>query len=284
MKQNAGRILSLALCLALAVTVASAETKPAPATAGPRAVKPVMEDQAIAVLQAMSARLAAAKTMKFTAVATYESPSRYGAPLAYMTTSEVTLQRPDKLKVVTSADGPAVEFHYDGNNMTAYAPTEKLIASAGAPPTIDAMLEAVYDTAGTYFPYTDLIVANPYADMAKGMKLAFYIGQSNVVDGTLTDMVAYETDGVFVQLWVGTEDKLPRMARAVYFDDALRLRHQVELSGWKVDTGVKASNFEHEFASDATAVAFVHPKLRQPPAATAPKGPAPAVAPAPKAP
>jgi hypothetical protein len=51
----------------------------------------------------MSAHLAAARTMSFTAVASYESPSWIGPPFVYMTTSEVTLQRPDKLRVITPA-------------------------------------------------------------------------------------------------------------------------------------------------------------------------------------
>jgi hypothetical protein len=52
--------------------------------------------------------------MRFTAVISYESPSRLGPPLIYTTTSEVTMQRPDKLRVITHGDGPASEFYYDG--------------------------------------------------------------------------------------------------------------------------------------------------------------------------
>jgi len=35
----------------------------------------------------------------------------------------------------------------------------------------------------------------------------FYIGQSTVVGGTTTDMVAYDSGGVFVEVWIGAEDK-----------------------------------------------------------------------------
>ena len=66
----------------------------------------MLEPRAIELLKASSGRLAAARTMSFTAVATYESPSRLGPPLAYTTRSEVPLQRPDKLRVITPGDGP----------------------------------------------------------------------------------------------------------------------------------------------------------------------------------
>ena len=95
--------------------------------------------------------------------------------------------------------------------MTALSPAENLVAIADAPPTIDAALKAAFDSAAIYFPFTDVMVADPYGDIAGTLQTAFYIGQSHVVGGTTTDMVAYATDDVFVQLWIGAEDKLPRM-------------------------------------------------------------------------
>ena len=70
--------------------------------------------------------------MAFTAVVSYESPSRLGPPLVYATKSQVTLQRPDKLQVITLGDGPPSEFYYDGKIMMAFAPAENLVAVADA--------------------------------------------------------------------------------------------------------------------------------------------------------
>jgi hypothetical protein len=78
--------------------------------------KPVLEPKAIEILKALCDRLAAARSMSFTAEVTYESPSRMGFPLAYTTKSEVVMQRPDKLRVITLGDGPASESYYDGKN------------------------------------------------------------------------------------------------------------------------------------------------------------------------
>src|SRR5213080_3720363 len=195
-----------------------AKTTAAEASPAPEAT-PSLEPKALDILKAASSRLAAARTMKFNAVHFYESPSRQGHPLAFTTKSEVTLQRPDKLRVIMSADGPASEFYYDGKKMMAYAPAENLVAVADAPPTLDAALEAAYQSAAIYFTFTDLIVADPYKDMAEGLTLAYYIGQSHVVGQTTTDMLAYIDKGVFVQIWIGTEDKLPRLLHAIYLDD-----------------------------------------------------------------
>jgi len=221
--------------------------------------KPDLEPKAIELLKAASDRLAAAHSLSFTAVEIFEHPSRHGHPLAYATKSDVLLQRPDKLRVVISGDGPASEFYYDGKVMMAFAPAENLLAVADAPPTIDATLEAAYNSAGIYFPFTDLIVADPYKDMAEGLKLAYYIGQSHVVGGTTTDMVAYIDNGVFIQIWIGAKDKLPRLIHAVYLDDPDRLRHNLLLSDWQLDPAVPGDAFGSTSAASAKRIQFAHP-------------------------
>jgi hypothetical protein len=75
------------------------------------AFKRGLEPHAVDILKQACARLAAARSMSFTAVVSYESPSRLGPPLVYSTRSEVTMQRPDKLKVVTLGDGPPSDFY-----------------------------------------------------------------------------------------------------------------------------------------------------------------------------
>ena len=244
----------------------SKDSKPATSQSkeAPPAVRMGLEPKAMDILKAACDRLAAARTMRFTAVTTYENPSRLGTPLAYTTKSEVILQRPDKLRVVTPGDGPATKFFYDGKTMTAFAPAENLVAVAEAPPTIDAALKAAYDDAAIYFPFTDVIVADPYKDLTDGLTLAFFIGQSNVVGGTTTDMVAYANNEVFVQIWIGVEDKLPRMIRAVYRSDAARLRHQLELSDWKLDAAIPVDAFAPTEAAKANPMPFAHPNPKRP--------------------
>ncbi len=266
--------LLLALGVVLTTSANAQQSQQAPQASKPAkssskapapAVTPVVEPKAIDLLKAASSRLAAARSMTFTAVVTYESPSRLGPALAYTTKSEVTMQRPDKLRVITLGDGPPSEFYYDGTTMMAFAPEENLVATAAAPPTIDGALKAAYDTAAIYFPFTDVVVADPYGDIVETLQYAFYIGQSRVVGGTTTDMVAYANDNVFVQIWIGADDKLPRMLRAVFRADALRLRHQMELSDWQLDLAVAADAFASSSAGAAMRIPFAPPDPKLPP-------------------
>lgn len=229
--------------------------------AQPAVVGPALEVKALELLQAASSRLAAARTLSFTAVATHETPSRPGPPLLNTVKGEVILQRPDKLRVITPGDGRAFEFYYNGKTMMAYAPVENLVAVADAPPTIDAMLNEAHRLAAISFPFADLISSDPYKGIGPGLKIAFFVGQSHVVGGTTTDIVAIENDKAFGQIWISTDDHLPRMIRVIYLDDPLALRFQVEYSNWELDRTFPADAFESLKASSAPRIPFSRPDL-----------------------
>ena len=272
-----GYVMVLALVLVMFLTASgiaqAAETKKQARSKGNESPPPVqmtLEPKAMEILKAACDRLAAARTMSFTAVVTYESPCLFGTPMAYTTKSEVALQRPDKLRVITPADGPASEFYYNGKTMIAFAPAENLVAVADAPPTIDEALKAAYDSAAIYFPFDRMIAADPYKNIAEGLVLAFYIGQSRVVGGTTTDMVAYANDNVFLQVWIGAEDKLPRMLRGVYRSDNAHLRHQLEFSNWQLDIAIPADAFTPSNAGKANPIPFAHPNPKSVPGAKPP--------------
>lgn len=250
------------------VLALAAETAPATQRAQP-AVR--LESKALDILKAMSSRLAAAQSLSFKAISTYERPSRLGPPLAYNVIEQVSLQRPDHLRVLTLGDGPRTEFYYDGKQAFAFAPAENLLAVADAPPTLDAMLQQAYLQAAIYFSFTDVIVADPYKDLASDMRLAFYIGQSQAVGDTTTDVIAYANDDVFVQAWIGTRDHLPRLLRAVYRDDPQRLRQQVAFSDWQLNSALPEGFFRPSGVEQAQRIPFAAPSR---PAPSAPAEPA----------
>ena len=267
-------VLARALCVAFGLAALGASAaepttpaaKPAKAVrqAQPPAMKPIVEDRAMALLKATSERLAAAKSMSFTATASYEYPSKLGPAIVYTMRYDVAMQRPDRLRVVIPGDGPAMEFYYDGKAVMAFAPAENLAAIAEAPPTIDAMLKQMYQTAGFFFPFSDVIAADPFTPLAQGVKTAFYVGPSGVVGGVKTEMVVWADNEVFMQFWIGAEDKLPRRVRAVYSADPLRLRHDLEFTNWQLDAPLAAEAFTSEKAKSADKAPFAHPMALPP--------------------
>jgi hypothetical protein len=268
----AGPTLSLLAGLFLAGGVAAQSpppaakppvTKAAPAKAAVKKPAPefklILEPRALDLLKAMSTRLAAAKSMSFTATVGYEYPSKLGPALVYTSRYDVTMQRPNRLRVINPGDGPASEFYYDGKTMMAFAPAENLVAVADAPPTIDAALKVAYDSAAIFYPFTDLLVDDPYVALTNGAILAFYIGPSAIIGGTKTDMLAWANNDVFLQIWIGADDKLPRRIRAIFRRDLAGLRHEMELSNWQLDGAIAADAFASKKAQAAGRIAFASP-------------------------
>jgi hypothetical protein len=263
------RIAACVATLLLGLVVGSgawAQAASAPAKAAKPAAKAkaapaplLIEARAMDLLKATSARLAATKSISFTAIVNDEYPSRLGPPLAYAARYDVAMQRPDKLKVVQSGAGPVSEFYYDGKAIMAYSPAENLVAVADAPPTIDGALKTAFDLAAIYYPFTDMLVADPYTALSADVIHAFYIGPSGAVGGVQTEAVAWASKDAFLQMWIGTEDKLPRRIRAIFANDPLNLRHDMELSNWKLDGVQPADTAAAAKVQSAKRIAFAKP-------------------------
>lgn len=282
----ASRAATALACLAIAgsaLAQATPAAKPARPPAKVNKVPLLIEQRAIDLIKATSARLAAAKTMSFTAIVDIEYPSKLGPPLAYPVRYDVAMARPDRLRVLQTGAGPASEFYYDGKAILAYAPEANLVAIADAPPTIEGALKFALDKAAIYYPFTDLLLPDPYAVMTDKVLHAFYIGPSGAVGGVPTEAVAWATNDVFLQMWVGTEDKLPRRIRAMFANDPLKLRHDMQLSNWQVDVTHAEGTFASPKAQAAQRMPFAKPVAPPPPAGKAAPKPAKPAASAPKA-
>jgi hypothetical protein len=264
------RLLPLLLGAALALPAAAQTAAPAAkatakkAAAQPAPFKAMLEPRAVELLKGMSARLAAAKSLSFTAVASYEYPSRLGPPIVYTMRYDVALQRPNQLKIVVPGDGPATEFTWDGQEMVAFAPAENLVAVAAAPPSLEGALKQAFERAAIYFPFTDLLLPDPYAAIGPGAVTAFVVGPSASVGGVRTDMIIWANNDVFLQIWLGADDKLPRRIRAQFRADPKKLRHDLELSNWQLDTALAAETFSTAKAKAGQPMAFATPGRKVP--------------------
>ncbi len=254
-----------ALAVLLPLQAGAQPASPAPAD------QPPIEQKATDVLKAACETLANAKAMSFSALSTYEKAARNGQPLYYAVLNQVTMQRPDKLRVITPGDGIPDEFYYNGKTMMAYVPSEDLVAVTDAPPTIDQMVDAAWEKAAIYFPFADIIASKPCAVFEEhGINSAFYVGQSKVVAGTATDMVAITADNIQAELWIGAQDHLPRLVRVVYPHEPAHALYQTEYSDWRLTDNVDAAAFSSEKAAKGEPMQFAPPGLREPPPAKQP--------------
>lgn len=262
-------LASLLLASSVLAQTAPASKPAPPAKAAPakKARVPLLiEQRAIDLIKATSAKLAGAGSMGFTAIVDIEYPSKLGPPLAYPVRYDVAMQRPDKLRVLQSGAGAPNEFYYDGKTMMAFLPEANLVAIADAPPSLEAALQQAHDKAAIYYPFTDLLLPDPYKAFTNKVLHAFYIGPSGAVGGVPTEAVAWATNDVFIQMWIGTEDKLPRRIRAMFANDPLKLRHDMQLSNWQLNPSHAPETFASAKAKGAQPMGFAKPVAAPAPA------------------
>ena len=252
------------LVAAVAVPAAAQQVAP-PAAPEQQPAKPVIEPKVTAILKQACDTLAGARTLSFSAVNTYQKAAVNGQPLFYATRNEVTLQRPNKLRVVTPGDGIADDFIYNGKQMMAYVPSLRMVAVTDAPPTIDQMLDTAWEKAAVYFPFSDVITADPCSVFSKNIQSMFYVGQSKVIGGTTTDMVALAGPDIQAELWIGAKDHLLRLIRVVYPNEPAHALYQTEYSNWRLNQPVAPDAFVSAAAAKATRMHFEPPGPGQTP-------------------
>ena len=101
---------------------------------------------------------------------------------------------------------------------------------------------------------------HPIVTMAQSVKVksAFYLGQSTLVGGTKTGVVAVAGSNVQAQLWIGVTDHLPRTFRQIYPNAPGHTHYQTDYSDWHLDTRVEAGDFGSDKAATAIALRLPH--------------------------
>ena len=259
MKKFGIAAFAAALLFSSAVGVGLAETA-TPPTAGEEAAHPAIEPAALDILKAASEKLASAKSISFHALGAFDVPARNGQPLFYFSRSDVLLARPNKLRVIVPGDGPPSEFYFDGSTVAVLTPKEDLIAVAAVPGNVEEMLGKIYEKAGIYFPFVDFLVSDPYKALTTGLKSAFVIGKSTLVGGTTTDVLSISDENVHLQIWIGAEDKLPRLIWATDASSADKPRHMVEFSDWKLNGDVTGEFFAPKRTATTKEIPFARPE------------------------
>jgi len=269
------RIVIPAVCVAIIATAsAGAWAQGAPS----EAKAPVIDQRALDMLKKMSDTLSEAKTVSFQARSMVPVRTPDGVWINLYGTSRVVMQGPDKLFASTAGDFAPYDFYFDGKTITAFAPNKNLYAVKAAPATIDAMIEEAYQKEGRSFPYADILVSEPYTVLTKGVTRAYYVGQSTIrplagAGGVKTDHLVFSHEGVQWQIWIDTNDHLPRMVCATYLDSEGEPSYTVEFGDWKLNEPVGPKTFIFSNASQAAKVEFRNPfqGRRMVPAGTAAK-------------
>jgi hypothetical protein len=227
---------------------------------GPAAPAAVNE-QALAALKEMSSALASAKTLRFKVRSLIPMKTASGAWITLIGEASVMRAGNDKLHVETGGDLFPFQLFFDGKSVTAFSPEKKVYARRDASGTIDEALAQAAKNGEAYFVFADLVSADPYAAMTKGLQSAIVVGTSTV-DGREAQHLAARGKALEWEVWIGTKDRLPRMVTLTDTGDARKPTQIVLLSDWELDQSLPADAFSFNAPADATQIPFGDPAKR----------------------
>jgi hypothetical protein len=262
------RLLTLALAAsAAAAAIGCSSNSHTPATASAtvasHAAHPVMDERAISILKEMSDTLAKAQGFSFSAVSSEVVESPAGEWVHVFGTSRVTFQRPGSLVVETGGDLFEQTLYYDGDTATMYARRENLYAQEKISDTVEKMLQQIFEKHGDSFAFADVLHADPYHAMAKQVAVAELVGRSTL-NGVPTDHIAFSGSGMQWELWVGVDDKLPRMLGVTFRDIKDSPTNTVSFYDWKLNPQLPAETFRFTPPSGATRIEHKKPAAAAP--------------------
>jgi len=253
-----------AAMLIFGAATARAEEKAAPAPVSPQSAGPALDPRALETLKRMSDTLTRAKSMRFEARSLKPVQSPDGLWVSLCGTSRVVKEGPGKLFTETRGDLFRFDLYFNGKTIAAYSPEKNLYAEKAMAGTVEDLIEEAYRTEGKSFPYSDILVSDPYGVLTQGLVRAVFVGQSTLrplsgAESVKTDHLAFSNRGVEWQIWIGTEDRLPRMVCATYPGNAGEPSSTVEFGGWTLGQPVSPETFTYRNASQATKVEFRNP-------------------------
>lgn len=245
-----------ALLMTTIFGLGSALAQSAPLLQSPPKQLPAIEQGALDIVKAMSTKLASSKTLQFQVRVQSEAPSVDGITVVYTSNTEFSLQRPNKLAVLSSGQGMPSELIYDGKSVVAITPRTEIVAFSQAPSNIDEMANFIFQKAGIYFPGGMILLSDPYANITGDLRAAFIVEKSKLIGGVETDVVVLAGSGIEGQFWIGTQDKLPYMMTMIYSKEPNRPRVTLEFKDWKVNQTIDAKRFDVEKVANAIKVDF----------------------------
>jgi hypothetical protein len=212
------------------------------------------EADAKKLLKAMSAYLAAQKTLSLQYDTNLEIVTTDQQKLALASSGTVTLNRPDQIRATRTGGFADVEFLFDGKTLTLLGKTANLYGQLEVPGTIDHLIDELREKHGRPVPGADLLLSNVYEELMPPVVDVKDLG-SGVIGGVECDHLAFRTKEVDWQIWIAQGSR-PYPCRYVITSKqvAQAPQYSVTIRDWQTGAEVGPVDFSFKNATNAKKV------------------------------
>jgi hypothetical protein len=228
-----------------------------PALADDSGDSPGIEPKADEILKQMSEYLGGVEQFTYHADAIIDETLEGERKLLYTAAIDVSVRRPDRLRVDMEGDLKDIRFWYDGKSATLLGQGVNLYATVETPPQIDAALEHIGVRYGATLPVVDFALSDPYAALTANVQSGEYVGLHNVY-GVKCHHLAFTQEDIDWQIWVEDGRKLvPKMFVIMYKRVEGSPQYIAVLSEWDLSPLLPDSLFTFVAPEEAIEVEFL---------------------------
>jgi hypothetical protein len=219
---------------------------------GATAVARADEATAKNLLKGMSDYMAAQKSISFDYDAALEVVTKDDQRLALLSSGDVVLNRPDKIRFTRAGGFADIEMLFDGKTLTLLGKNANVYFQADAPGTVDQLVNELQEKFMRPMPAADLLLSNSYDELTSDMIDAKDLG-SGVVGGVECDHLVFRKQDVDFQIWVAQGDK-PYPCRFSITSRGVpgNPQYSIQVRDWKTGGEVAAADFSFKNPGNAS--------------------------------
>lgn len=220
------------------------------------ASQPNIDPEADTVLHQLSEHMKKIPAAIFRVTDTIDDVQADGQKLQFAHIRELTVVRPNKLRVETTGDVTNRTVWKDGKTLTVLDRDKNIYAQIQDPGTIDQALEMLQEKYGMSMPGADLLSADVYKTLTEGCSAINYIG-IGLVGEEKCHHLAFTRENIDWQLWVSLgENPAPRKMVITYKQVPGEPQYTQQLLKVEDASKINDSMFTCEIPKDAEKIDF----------------------------
>ena len=218
---------------------------------------PALDPRAMGVLTRMLDALGAAQALHVRVEEEYDVVRESGEMLSSGRESDVTLRRPDRLRIEVTEDGGAERvFSSDGQHAVLLDTRENWFAAAERPSDLDGALAFLQDDVGVELAMAPLFSTRIRSLLTEDVTFANLVARKTL-DGEELDHIALRYGDVGLQLWVpAAGDALPRRLTLIFDGARGSPRLRADFREWDLEPNVSDAVFAFDPPEGVRAVPF----------------------------
>jgi len=201
------------------------------------------ETDAKKMLKGMSDYVASQKAISFDYDAALEVITKEDQKLSLLSSGNIVLNRPDKVRFTRAGGFADIEGAFDGKTFTLFGKNANIYVQAAMPGTFDQLVNDLQEKFKRPLPAADLLLTNSYDELMKDVTDIKDLG-SGVVGGIECDHLAFRKKEVDFQIWIAQGSK-PHPCRLSINSRTVagNPEYSIQLRDWKTDSDVAKADF-----------------------------------------